>query len=767
MKLKYGAAILIGLSLLELLAQGGAFVGEGAERGWATDGQSVRGYSVWTSTFDLVCLAVVRCVGTGLLLAASYRAVFGSPLLGLFNFAALVFTVVKAVVVLRADEASYPASAELTHAMVIAALAFALTQVLAFFVVRADTRDAYLRLAAERRGGYLGINDAAGDVAGGGIKAGGSSVSLDKLPPSATLPRLISLAGPEKGIIAVGLVALLVAAAAALAIPMYFGKIISAVSDDRTASDTHAGEDKLATSVLQLIVVFVLGSLGSFVRGWMFTLAGQRVVARLRTRLYASIVAQEIGFFDANRTGELINRLSSDTQVLQNAVTINISMFARTLVTILGGVAILFVVSWRLTLVMLSVVPVISIATVIYGRMLRGLRKGFQDALATAGTTAEESIAQIRTVRSFSNESHEVARYTGDIQASYAIGKRIALTYGSFLGGVTLAAELGIVLVLWYGGRLVLHGSMTAGSLTAFLLYTLTVGINLAALASLWTTVMQALGASERIFALLDRKPLLPPTQPGVGVSLPELAGAIELRDVSFSYPTRPDTVVLDSVSLTIQPGFVTALVGPSGSGKSTIMALIERFYSPSSGTIIIDGVPLDELDLAWLRGNMAMVSQEPVLFATSIAENIAYAKPEASFAEIVEAAKRANAHEFITRCEGGYDALVGERGVRLSGGEKQRIAIARALLINPSILLLDEATSALDAESEFLVQQAIDNLMEGRTALIIAHRLSTVRQAHLVVVVEDGRIAEAGSHDELIARGGTYSKLVDRQLQA
>lgn len=367
----------------------------------------------------------------------------------------------------------------------------------------------------------------------------------------------------------------------------------------------------------------------------------------------------------------------------------------------------------------------------------------------------------MRTVRSFAMEAREADRYTSSINQSYRLGKSKAFAYGLFGSLIGTVGQFAVIGVLWYGGALVLRGEMSLGTLTSFLLYTLTIAACLGGLSDLFGSLMNALGASQRVFHLLDSRP----TRPLTGGETPAgFVGRLQLHDVSFSYPSRPETRVLDRVSLTIEPGSVVALCGPSGSGKSTVIGLLERWYEPSSGSITIDGVPLSLLDGSWWRTQVALVAQEPVLFACSIRNNIAYGCPSADEAAIRAAARTANAEVFIDSFEQGFDTLVGERGVQLSGGQKQRIAIARALLVDPKVLLLDEATSALDSESEHVVQEAIDRLMTQRTTVVVAHRLSTIRAADSICVVSKGRIVEQGTHDELIARAGMYKQLTARQ---
>ncbi|XP_041457068.1 ABC transporter B family member 27-like [Lytechinus variegatus] len=582
----------------------------------------------------------------------------------------------------------------------------------------------------------------------------------EKKESKADLGRVLSLAKPEVGLISLGMVGLIGSSASSMAAPLFFGKVV----DEAVTSKSMDGVNRV---VLILFLIFAGGAICSMVRSWSFTLAGMRVVCRLRNTLFAAIIRQEVAFFDTNRTGELTSRLSSDTQVVQNAVTVNISMLVRYSFQILGSIAIMFSQSASLTGVLLSVVPIIAIGAVQYGRYVQNFQKNFQDALGDAGTAAEEALSSIRTVRSFIGEPKAIQSYEKEIDKSYFFGKRISAANGVFNGIVGLVMQGAIALVLWYGGKLV-HLNQTdptqgisVGQLTSFMLYTLNVAMAFAFLSALYGDFMKAVGASERIFMLMDRKPEIP--EEG-GQEIMDFTGEISLEGVSFTYPSRPETKILQDVSFDVQPGQMVALVGPSGGGKSTIVNLLERFYNPDSGQVKFSGVDLASLDPKWFRQRISLVSQEPVLFACSIRDNIAYGR-NATDDEIYEAAKMANAHDFVTGFEKGYDTLVGERGIMLSGGQKQRLAIARALIMDPTILLLDEATSALDAESEHLVQEAIDRAMVGRTVLVIAHRLSTVKHASQVIVIKKGKIAERGTHDELLNKGGVYKKLVLRQL--
>ena len=571
------------------------------------------------------------------------------------------------------------------------------------------------------------------------------------------LRRLADLARPELGTLGLATAALAIGSSINLLYPQAVRWMVDAI-----ATTPDAVNFDLAA--LAMVCLFFVQSIFGGVRAWLFTRAGERVVSRLRSDVYAAILRQDTAFFDASRTGELTNRLASDTTVLQNTVTVNVSMALRFGVGAIGGVAVLAWTSPRLTALALLVVPVVVLAAGVYGRRLRALSRQVQDALARATAVAEETIGGVRTVRSFAREEAEIARYGGAVADAYALAADRALASGTFQAVVGFAGQGAIALVVWYGGRLVTHGQMTIGELTAFLLYTVVVAMSFGALSSLYGDFMNAIGASARIFELLDQRG---PLESGGGAAVPRPAGAVQLDAVHFAYPSRPETEVLRGVTLDIAPGSRVALVGPSGSGKSTIAALIARYYDPNSGRIALDGADLRGLDPKSLRAHIGVVAQEPLLFATSIAENIRYGRPDASDDDLRAAARAANADGFITALSQGYETLVGERGVRLSGGQKQRIAIARALLKNPAILILDEATSALDAESEHLVQEALDRLMQGRTTVVIAHRLSTVRDADRVIVLDHGEVVEQGTHDALVAADGLYRRLVERQFAA
>mmetsp|Transcript_17526 Transcript_17526/g.52590 ORF Transcript_17526/g.52590 Transcript_17526/m.52590 type:complete len:687 (+) Transcript_17526:397-2457(+) len=581
--------------------------------------------------------------------------------------------------------------------------------------------------------------------------------------------RLFALAREEVWVLLLATVMLLVGSLAAVAVPKLAGQLLDICINISKFSTKRDAETRANEQLVEIIIILAVGGVASGLRAWLFNGAAERVMARLRARLFRHLMSQELGFFDRVRTGELMNRLSEDTRLMKSAGTVSISVALRSLTVAALGLGLMFHTSVVLTGLTLAVLPLMLIAFQVYARFNRHYTSQSLTSSAQAAVVAEECFGSIRTVRSFGKEGAACLRYKDAVLRTQSWGLKSAFAGGLFTAFNGTVAPGAIMAVLWWGARLVINGHLSAGQLSSFVVYAIFVSGNVGQLAGVFSSLMQAVGASERVFELLDRAPLMDQPHHGRKPTGQPEGGHIKLQNVWFAYPSRPGAAVLRGVSIDLPPGSKAALVGPSGGGKSTVVNLIERFYEPSRGQILLDGTPLDAIDHEHLHTQISLVSQEPVLFAETIRFNITFGLPGGDSSvtqEEVEAAARvANAHDFIASFPQGYATSVGERGVRLSGGQKQRIAIARALLCNPRVLLLDEATSALDAESEGLVQQALERVSAGRTVLIIAHRLSTVQGSDQVLVVSDGIIAEKGTHSELLQRGGTYATLVRRQL--
>ncbi len=522
--------------------------------------------------------------------------------------------------------------------------------------------------------------------------------------------------------------------------------------------------DVLGQVALIMGGILVFQSFFSFMRIYLFAQVSERSLADIRQALYQKLVTLGLPFFEQRRVGELTSRITADVEQLQSALSMTLAEFLRQILTFLGGVVVLFFISAKLTLVMLSTFPPAIIGAIFLGKYIRTMGKKAQDALADANVVVEETLQAIPIVKAFTNEWYESRRYHTGLQQVVKFALQAANARGAFVVFLIVAVFGGITLTIWFGANQIAQGNITIGDLVYFVMITLFVGGSIAGLGDLYGQLQKTIGASERIRSILREKSELDlPT--GIMKREVLLQGEIEFRDVVFSYPTRPDITVLKGVSLHIQPDTKIALVGHSGAGKSTITQLLLRHYQIESGSITVDGKDLHDFDLSILRSQIGVVPQEVVLFGGTIRENIAYGRPDASEEDIVQAAHQANAWEFIERFPEKLDTLVGDRGVKLSGGQRQRIAIARAILKDPAILMLDEATSSLDAESEHLVQEALNQLMEGRTTIIIAHRLSTIRKVDQIYVLEDGHVVEQGSHEELSAHGGVYRRLLDLQF--
>ncbi len=569
------------------------------------------------------------------------------------------------------------------------------------------------------------------------------------------LGRLLTFGRPQWPALLLGVVLSLVAAAMSMVYPQVFRVLVDSVlPQNRTELVDYAAVGLLAS--------FALYSAASAGRHFLFSWSGEQLVNTLRVKLHASILVQDAAYWDSQKTGGLLSRLSTDTALLRNTVSVDLGMLLRHGLIVLGAGVCLFYTSVQLALLSLLVIPVVTATTRLTGRWVRGVSSAALKAQEEANAVAEETIAGARTVRSFANERTEIARYRRVLEVALGWARR-RIVLESASGGIgTITTSASVVVVIWAGSRLVVSGDLSVGQLTQFLLYTMLMSGSLMGLVGVWMQISRSLGAVDRVFELIDRGPAMPTTG---GVRPEDVNGALEFERVSFAYPTRPEIGVLHDFSLDIDAGARLAIVGPSGAGKSTIGHLVARLYDPVGGEIRLDGIDLRCLDPSWLRAQLGIVRQDDILFSTSIRDNILYGRASATEEEVEAAATTANAHQFIAALPNGYDTLVGDRGVQLSGGQRQRIAIARAVLRNPRILLLDEATSALDAENEAVVTQALNRLMQGRTTIIIAHRMSTMMSADRIVVVEAGRIVQSGTHSSLVREeDGLYARLIRKQ---
>jgi ATP-binding cassette, subfamily B, bacterial MsbA len=552
---------------------------------------------------------------------------------------------------------------------------------------------------------------------------------------------------------------LIASALIGLAFPMVVRYLLDAAFVERN-------REMLDRIAIGLVLLFSVQAVLNYGQTYWLSAVGERVVAGLRLELFSKLLEMPPGFFAERRTGELTSRLTTDIGLLQGVLSHQIAEFSRQALALVGGVVLLTLMQPRLTLTAVGVVPLVIGSALYFGRRLRRMTVGVQDKVAEATAVAEEAFSQIRTVQSFVQEPFERDRYGERIGASVRAALVRARVRGVFFGVLTFSTFVGIVFVLWQGGLLVLEGQLTPGELVQFLLYTITIAAAIGALASFFSSYQEAVGAAERVFEILEMSPVIADPESPVPLPLPA-RGRVAFEGVWFRYQRGPSLPwTLEQIDLHCAPGEVLALVGPSGGGKTTLVSLLPRFWDADRGRVLLDGIDVRNLRLSELRGAIGIVPQDPALFSGTIRENIAYARPGASQADIELAARAAHAHEFIEHLPQGYETLVGERGVKLSGGQRQRVAIARAILKNPAVLILDEATSNLDTESEQLIEDALGKLLVGRTTLIIAHRLSTVRRADRLVVLDRGRIVEEGTHTELVELGGLYARLYQRQFR-
>ncbi len=588
--------------------------------------------------------------------------------------------------------------------------------------------------------------------------------SSDREPPKKKLTReglkrffrLFRFVKPQKYTFFAGLSFLILSSLTTLVFPMLMGDLLD-------SANSRALEDINKIGLI-LIGIFVVNAVFSYFRIYLFAVVTQKTLALLRQTTYNHLIKLPMTFFSSRRVGELNSRISSDIALLQETFTTTIAQFIRQTIIIVGGITILTIISSQLTVFMLAIVPVIAVVARLFGAYIRKQSKDAQAKIAESNTIVEETLLAIINVKAFANEVFESLRYKKKTDEVIDISLKGAKWRGLFVSSIFLAMFSSIVGVIWYGVYLVNQGEgMTTGDLFKFVLYTVFIAGSISGMADFYSQIQKAIGATENLLDILDEDSELIFSEKELEKCT---LGDVEFRDVSFSYPGRNDVEVLKSISYIIRKGEQVALVGPSGTGKTTVSALMFRFYDPSSGEILIDNKPIEDYDLNSLRNRMAMVPQEVLLFGGTIKENIEYGKPSATESEITEAARQANAMEFIARFPEGMETVVGDRGIQLSGGQRQRIAIARAILKDPDILILDEATSSLDAESESLVQSALELLMKNRTSIIIAHRLSTIRKADKIIVIDKGKVVEIGKHDELIAvENGIYRNLNALQI--
>lgn len=585
-----------------------------------------------------------------------------------------------------------------------------------------------------------------------------TSLESSKNKKISILLELIQFIRPYKSQVIAAFIALLFTAGVMLSV----GQGVRMLIDEGFAQQSI---EQLQQAVQFILVITVLIAGGTFFRFYLVSWLGERVSADIRLAVFNHVITLHPSYFETNGSGDIMSRITTDTTLLQSIIGSSFSMAIRSVLMLLGALVMLFATNIKLTFIVLLSVPFILVPILFYGRKVRKLSRKSQDSMADVGSYAGEAIEHIKTVQSYTHEAHERHSFGEEVEKSFSIGRNRIKQRATLIAGVIIIVFGAITGMLWVGGSDVIQRKMSGGDLGAFVFYAILVASSLATISEVLGELQRAAGATERLIEILQvESHILPPIENAS--SAKELNAQIAFEAVSFNYPSRPDQAATQALSLTAEQGKVLALVGPSGAGKTTLFELLQRFYDPQAGRITLGGVDIKQLDPKDLRQQMALVPQQPALFSSDVFHNIRYGKPDASDEEVISAAKKAHAHEFIINLPEGYNSFLGERGVRLSGGQRQRIAIARAILKDPHILLLDEATSALDSESEQHVQQALEELMRGRTTIIIAHRLSTIQHADKIAVLEQGKIIDTGNHQSLLKQCELYQRLVELQFK-
>ncbi|NOI58040.1 ABC transporter ATP-binding protein/permease [Vibrio coralliilyticus] len=585
-----------------------------------------------------------------------------------------------------------------------------------------------------------------------------SSSSQGKSKNLGILLELIKFIRPYQWKVIAALIALVFTASLTLSV----GQGVRLLIDEGFAQQST---QELSSAIQLILALTVMISIGTFFRFYLVSSVGERVSADIRLAVFNHVITLHPSYFETNGSGDIMSRITTDTTLLQSIIGSSFSMAMRSALMCVGAVIMLFATNIKLTLIVLASVPFILVPILFYGRRVRALSRQSQDSMADVGSYAGEAIEHIKTVQSYSHEAQERASFATEVERAFEIGRQRVKQRAILISGVIVIVFSAIAGMLWVGGSDVINGTMSGGDLGAFVFYAIMVASSLATISEVLGELQRAAGATERLIEILQVESHIVAPSDKV-VSTQQLASEVIFDDVTFHYPSRPEHAAIEHLALKAEEGKVLALVGPSGAGKTTLFELLQRFYDPQSGQVTLGGIDVRQMDPNELRHQMALVPQQPALFSNNVLHNIRYGNPDATDEQVIEAAKKAHAHDFIMKLPEGYDSFLGERGVRLSGGQRQRIAIARAILKDPNILLLDEATSALDSESEHHVQQALEELMRNRTTIIIAHRLSTIQHADQIAVLDHGKLVDVGNHNELLQSCELYQRLVELQFK-